>query len=147
MTMLELYNEDGLVVEPAGALSVAARDQMGDISGRRIVCVVSGGNNDIARTAEIQERAMLHGGLKHYFIVQFPQRAGALREFLGVLGPEDDISHFEYTKKHNRAVGPALVGIELKHAADLAGLQQRMREAGITFRHINGDPILRELFV
>ena len=147
VTMLELYNEDGLVVEPAGALSVAALDQMGDISGRRIVCVVSGGNNDIARTAEIQERAMLHGGLKHYFIVQFPQRAGALREFLGVLGPEDDISHFEYTKKHNRAVGPALVGIELKHAADLAGLQQRMREAGITFRHINGDPILRELFV
>ncbi|MEO0732692.1 MAG: threonine ammonia-lyase [Bacteroidota bacterium] len=146
-TMLDLYNEDGLVVEPAGSLSVAALDQLRDIRGKTVVCVIGGGNNDIARTAEIQERALLYDGLKHYFIIKFPQRAGALRDFLNVLGPEDDISHFEYTKKHNRAVGPALVGIELARKEDFTALIRRMKEASIDFKHINDQPMLFEMFV
>jgi threonine dehydratase len=147
MTMLELYNEDGLVVEPAGTLAVAALDQLGDIKGKTIVCVIGGGNNDITRTAEIQERALLFAGLKHYFIVEFPQRAGALRDFLNLLGPEDDITHFEYTKKHNRAMGPALVGIQLQAAADLDALLQRMDNGGIQYQAINDQPMLFEMFV
>ncbi len=146
-TMLELYNEDGLVVEPAGCLSVAALDQLGDISGQTIVCVIGGGNNDIARTAEIQERALLWAGLKHYFIVEFPQRAGALRDFLLVLGPDDDITHFEYTKKHNRTVGPALVGIQTASREAYPALLRRMESSGIVFRPINDQPMLFELFV
>jgi len=147
MTMLELYNEDGLVVEPAGTLAVAALDQLGDIKGKTVVCVIGGGNNDITRTAEIQERALLFAGLKHYFIVEFPQRAGALRDFLNLLGPEDDITHFEYTKKHNRAMGPALVGIQLQAAADLDALLQRMDAGGIKYQTINDQPMLFEMFV
>ncbi|MEL7159977.1 MAG: threonine ammonia-lyase, partial [Bacteroidota bacterium] len=146
-TMLDLYNEDGLVVEPAGSLSVAALDQLGDIRGKTVVCVIGGGNNDISRTAEIQERALLYDELKHYFIIKFPQRAGALRDFLNLLGPEDDISHFEYTKKHNRAIGPALVGIELTRKEDFAPLLARMQAAGIDFQHINDQPMLFEMFV
>lgn len=146
-TMLELYNEDGLVVEPAGCLSVAALDQLGDLKGKTIVCVIGGGNNDIARTAEIQERALLYEGLKHYYIIEFPQRAGALRDFLNLLGPNDDITHFEYTKKHNRAIGPALVGIQLKSLNDRAGLEQRMEASGVTYNHINDQPMLFQMFV
>ncbi|HBQ59024.1 MAG TPA: threonine dehydratase, partial [Balneolaceae bacterium] len=103
-TILQLYNEQAIVAEPAGALSVAALDFLKDeIKGKNVVCVVSGSNNDITRTAEIKERSMLYEGLKHYFIVDFPQRAGALREFLDkVLGPDDDIAHFEYSKKTSR---------------------------------------------
>ncbi|WP_020567325.1 threonine ammonia-lyase [Neolewinella persica] len=147
MTMLELYNEDGLVVEPAGTLAVAALDQLGDIKGKTVVCVIGGGNNDITRTAEIQERALLYAGLKHYFIVKFPQRAGALRDFLNLLGPEDDITHFEYTKKHNRAMGPALVGIQLKKSEELAGLLKRMDDGGIQYQAINDQPMLFDMFV
>jgi threonine dehydratase len=147
MTMLELYNEDGLVVEPAGTLAVAALNQLGDIKGKTVVCVIGGGNNDITRTAEIQERALLFAGLKHYFIVEFPQRAGALRDFLNLLGPEDDITHFEYTKKHNRAMGPALVGIQLKNSEDLKALLLRMDNGGIQYQPINDQPMLFEMFV
>lgn len=146
-TMLDLYNEDGLVVEPAGALSIAALDQLGDLSGLRVVCVVSGGNNDITRTAEIQERALIYQGLKHYFIIEFPQRAGALREFLEVLGPQDDITHFEYTKKNNRAAGPALVGIELGRREDLRALTDRMDAGGLRYQHLNGKPILFDMLI
>lgn len=146
-TMLDLYNEDGLVVEPAGCLSVAALEQLGDISGQTIVCVIGGGNNDISRTAEIQERALLYAGLKHYFIIKFPQRAGALKEFLHILGPNDDITHFEYTKKHNRAIGPALVGIQLRDSEAYSGLVGRMSAAGIEFQHINDQPVLFQMFV
>lgn len=146
-TMLDLYNEEGLVVEPAGALSVAALDQLGDIRGKTVVCVIGGGNNDITRTAEIQERALLWSGIKHYFIIEFPQRAGALRDFLSVLGPEDDITHFEYTKKHNRAVGPALVGIQLASEAEFGPLVRRMEGRGIQFEHINEQPLLFDMFI
>jgi threonine dehydratase len=145
--MLDLYNEDGLVVEPAGALSIAALDQLGDISGKRVVCVISGGNNDITRTPEIQERALLYAGLKHYFIIEFPQRAGALRDFLDVLGEQDDITHFEYTKKHNRAMGPAIVGIQLGEPGGFPALIERMNERGLRYEHLNDQPILFETLI
>ena len=145
--MLDLYNEDGLVVEPAGALSIAVLDQLGDISGKHVVCIVSGGNNDITRTPEIQERALMYAGLKHYFIVEFPQRSGALREFLEVLGPEDDITHFEYTKKHNRAMGPALVGIQLGKRSEFDELVRRMAARKMRFEHLNDQPILFEMLI
>jgi len=101
-TILDLYNKDAIVVEPAGALSISALDDFKEeIKGKNVICVVSGSNNDITRTAEIKERALLHANLKHYFIVTFPQRAGALREFVvDILGENDDITHFEYTKKN-----------------------------------------------
>lgn len=115
-TILKLYAEDAIVVEPAGALSIAALEQYEDqLAGKNVVCVVSGGNNDIDRMPEIKERALQYEGLKHYFIIRFPQRPGALREFVvEVLGPDDDIVHFEYMRKNYREAGPALVGIEFK---------------------------------
>jgi threonine dehydratase len=143
-TILQLYNEQAIVAEPAGALSVAALDSLkNEIKGKNVVCVISGSNNDITRTAEIKERSMLYEGLKHYFIVDFPQRAGALREFLNeVLGPDDDIAHFEYSKKTNREQGPALIGIEVKSKNDFEPLVQRMEKAKINFEYVNNQPHL-----
>ncbi len=148
-TILHLYNEEGIVVEPAGALSIAALDQYKDhIQGKTVVCVVSGGNNDITRTEEIRERALLYEGLKHYFVIRFPQRAGALRDFLNlVLGPTDDITHFEYTKKHNRDSGPALVGIQVQKKEDYEGLIARMESFKINFQTINDSAMLFDLLV
>ena len=147
-TILQLYNEDAIVVEPAGAISIAALDQLQDqIRGKNVGIIVCGGNNDVNRTQEITERALLYEGKKHYFIIKFPQRAGALRDFLNVLGPDDDITHFEYTKKTNRVNGPALVGLELGDAADYQPLVQRMQEQGIDFQHINNNPMLFEMLV
>ncbi|WP_305863793.1 pyridoxal-phosphate dependent enzyme, partial [Klebsiella pneumoniae] len=115
-TILKLYNENAIVVEPAGALSIAALDDYAeDIKGKTVVCIVSGSNNDIDRMPEIKERSLQYEGLKHYFLVRFVQRPGALREFLNdVLGPNDDITRFEYMQKTNKEAGPALVGIELQ---------------------------------
>ena len=126
-TILDLYNKDAIVVEPAGALTIAALNQFKDeIQGKNVVCLVSGSNNDITRTEEIKERALLHANLKHYFIISFPQRAGALKEFVAdILGPNDDITHFEYTKKHNRNMGPAVVGVELENSSTLNALQTK----------------------
>jgi threonine dehydratase len=148
-TILELYNEHAIVAEPAGALSIAALDFYKEqIKGKTVVCIVSGGNNDIGRMQEIKERSLLYEGLLYYFIVNFPQRAGALREFLDeVLGPTDDISRFEYTKKNNKENGPALVGIELKHSSDYQGLLQRMEKKGFTFMEVNKDSNLFHLLV
>lgn len=148
-TILELYNENAVVAEPAGALSVSALDFYKDqIKGKNIVCVISGGNNDIGRMQEIKEKSMIYEGLKHYFIVNFPQRAGALREFLDeVLGPEDDISRFEYTKKNNKDNGPALVGIDLLHREDYAPLIERMEKKGFDFKDLNKDPNLFNLLI
>lgn len=138
-TMLELYNREAIVVEPAGALSVAALDQFkSQIKGKNVVCVLSGSNNDISRMEEIKERALLYEGLKHYFIVRFPQRAGALKEFLvDVLGPTDDIVLFEYTKKNARENGPALIGIEHQHTKDFEPLMQRMKAKRINMEYLN----------
>lgn len=143
-TILQLYNDDAIVVEPAGALSIAALDQLKDrIVGKNVVCIVSGGNNDITRTEEIKERSLLFEGLKHYFIVSFPQRAGALREFLvDVLGPDDDIAHFEYNKKNSRERAPAVIGIELKKSSDLDSLLKRMNDKGFKYEYLNDKPEL-----
>ena len=112
------------------------------------MCVISGGNNDIGRMQEIKERSMMYEGLQHYFIVNFPQRAGALREFLDeVLGPNDDISRFEYTKKNNKDSGPALVGIELKHKEDYYPLISRMDKKGFPYTEINKESSLFHLFI
>lgn len=148
-TILQLYNEEAIVVEPAGALSISALDFYKEkIKGKNVVCIVTGGNNDITRTEEIKERSLMYEGVKHYFIVRFPQRAGALREFLvNVLGPDDDITHFEYTKKNNREQGPALVGVELKHKEDFNGLLKRMTEHNFNYKLINGLPDLFNLLI
>lgn len=148
-TILQLYNEEGLVVEPAGALAIAALDQYADaLRGKTVVCVVSGSNNDITRTEEIRERALLYEGLKHYFIIKFPQRAGALRDFLNnVLSATDDITHFEYTKKHNRETGPALVGLQIAQREDYEGLLKRMDAANIDYQVVNERRMLFELLI
>lgn len=148
-TILQLYNEEGLVVEPAGALSIAALDQMrAEIKGKRVVCVIGGGNNDITRTEEIKERALLYEGLKHYFIIRFPQRTGALRDFLNnILGPNDDITYFEYTKKHNRESGPALVGIQVRKKEDYEALIQRMEAQKINYQTLNDSSMLFDLLI
>lgn len=137
--ILDLYNRDAIVLEPAGALSIAALDfYREEIKGKNVVCIVSGSNNDITRTEEIKERSMLYEGLKHYFIVRFPQRAGALRIFVDiVLGPSDDITHFQYSKKNNREKGPAVIGIEVQKKEDLYGLRKRMEENGFVYEYLN----------
>jgi len=143
-TILQLYNEEAIVAEPAGALSIAALDFIApEITGKNVVCIVSGGNNDITRTEEIKERSLLYEGLKHYFMVRFPQRAGALREFVNeILGPDDDITYFEYTKKNNRENGPALVGIETKSRHDFEVMIQRMQDKNISYKLVNNSPDL-----
>ena len=147
--ILELYNRDAIVIEPAGALSIAALDFFRDeIKGKNVVCIVSGSNNDITRTEEIKERSLLYEGLKHYFIVRFPQRAGALRTFVDiVLGPTDDVTHFEYSKKTNREKGPAVIGIELQNKDDLKGLIQRMKENGFVYEYLNDNPDLFQFLI
>jgi threonine dehydratase len=126
--MLDLYQNEGIIAEPAGALSVAGLLEAGVEPGSTVVCLVSGGNNDVSRYGEVLERSLVHLGLKHYFLVDFPQEPGALRRFLDdVLGPNDDITLFEYVKRNNRETGEALVGIELGSAADFDGLLARMR--------------------
>ncbi|MFC2090229.1 threonine ammonia-lyase IlvA [Bacteroidota bacterium] len=138
-TILAMYNEEAIVVEPAGALTITALDYFADqIRGKEVVSIVSGSNNDITRTEEIKERSLLFEGLKHYFIVRFPQRAGALREFVdNVLGPGDDITHFEYSKKNSREKGPAVIGIELKSPEDFQPLIQRMEDGGFIYEYLN----------
>lgn len=145
-TILDMYNKDAIVVEPAGALTLAALDSFKEeIKGKNVVCVISGSNNDITRTAEIKERALLYGGLKHYFIVRFPQRAGALKEFvMHVLGKNDDITFFEYSKKTSRENGPAVVGIELEKREDLRPLIARMKERNFYGEYLNDKPNLFE---
>ena len=148
-TILKVYNENALVVEPAGALSIAALEQHKEqIKGKTVVCIVSGGNNDITRMEEMKERALLYQGLKHYFIIRFPQRAGALKELVvDVLGPDDDISYFEYTKKNNRDKGPAVVGIELKSKDDFEPLVKRMEQKGFLGEYLNDNPQLFQFLI
>ena len=140
-TILQMYNEEAIVVEPAGAMSVAALDHYADqIKGKTIVCIVSGGNNDIARMQEIKERSLTFEGLKHYFLIRFAQRPGSLKEFVNkVLGPYDDITRFEYIQKHNKEAGPALVGLELRSKADLNNLIENMKKYHINYDEINKD--------
>lgn len=148
-TILDLYNKDAVVAEPAGAMSITALKQFSEeIKGKTVVCAVSGSNNDITRTAEIKERALLHSNLKHYFIVRFPQRAGALKEFVAhILGPDDDITHFQYTKRNNRENGSAVVGIELKSSKDLEPLITKMKLHNFYGDYLNDKPDLFQFLV
>ncbi|MBI5856610.1 MAG: threonine ammonia-lyase [Sphingobacteriales bacterium] len=138
-TILKLYNEDAIVVEPAGAMSITALDNYADeIKGKNIVCIVSGSNNDIDRMQEIKERSLQYEGLKHYFLISFAQRPGALKEFVNdVLGPTDDITRFEYMQKTNKENGPALVGVELQSRSDYELLLLKMKNSNIGFSEIN----------
>ncbi|MFA5713659.1 MAG: threonine ammonia-lyase [Bacteroidales bacterium] len=148
-TILEMYNKNAIVLEPAGALTIAALELYAkQIKGKRVVALLSGGNNDIGRTEEIRERAQLYQGVKHYFIVRFPQRSGALLSFVrNVLGPNDDITHFSYSKKTNREKGPALIGVELSNPKDLEPLINRMINHNFIYQYINDQQDLFELLV
>jgi threonine dehydratase len=145
--MLDLYQNEGIIAEPAGALSVAALMEADVAPGSSVVCLISGGNNDVSRYGEVLERSLVHKGLKHYFLVDFPQEPGALRRFLDeILGPGDDITLFEYVKRNNRETGEALVGIELSSAADYDGLLERMASSGIHVEALEpGSPAYRYL--
>lgn len=148
-TILQLYNEDAIVAEPAGALTIAALDQYRHrLAGKKVVCIISGGNNDIDRMQEIKERSLLYEGLKHYFLVRFVQRPGALKEFVNdILGPNDDIVRFEFMQKHNKETGPALIGIEVKSREDFDQLIARMKERKLNYTLINQDENLFEYLV
>ena len=148
-TILEVYNKDGIVAEPAGALAIAALNSMSDkIKNKSIGVLVCGGNNDIFRMPEIKERALLYAELKHYFLVDFPQRSGALKQFVTeILGPNDDITHFEFSKKHFRNSATAVVGIELKEASDLTILVERMKKYNFKFDYINDKKNLFQVLI
>ena len=137
------------MVEPAGALSISALDQYKDqIKGKNVVCIISGSNNDITRMEEIKERSMLYEGLKHYFIISFPQRSGALKNFLTtILSPSDDITYFEYKKKTQREEGPALIGIEVQKPEDLKKITEKMDKQGINYQYVNDNLNLFELVI
>ncbi|MCC3217532.1 threonine ammonia-lyase [Chryseobacterium sp. X308] len=148
-TILSLYNKDAIVVEPAGALSVAVLEKYRDeIKGKNVVCIISGSNNDITRMEEIKEKALLHAGLKHYFLVRFPQRPGALKTFvMDVLGPDDDITYFEYTQKNSKEKGIAVVGIALKQNKDFTPLIDKMKRYDFFVNYLNNDPSLMNLLI
>jgi threonine dehydratase len=148
-TILNLYNQQAIVVEPAGALTIASLDLLSEkLKGKNVVCIVSGSNNDIMRTEEIRERSLLYEGIKHFFVIRFPQRAGALKEFVSnVLGPQDDIVHFEYIKKNNRENGPALVGLEIKNPKDLDLLKKNLFESGFQFEYLNENNNLLQFLI
>ena len=148
-TILQVYNKDAIVLEPAGALSISALEQYkNEIRGKNVVCIVSGSNNDITRMEEIKERALLYKGLKHYFMVKFPQRPGSLKDFvLHVLGSDDDITHFEYTKKNSRETALAIVGVELSNPLDFDGLKQRMQQLGYFESYLNDNPDVLNMLI
>ena len=148
-TILSLYNEEAMVVEPAGALTISALDFFKEeIKGKNVVCIVSGSNNDITRTEEIKERSLVYEGLKHYFMIQFPQRPGALKAFVNeVLGKEDDITYFQFSKKNSRESGPVVVGIELKNKEDFQGICDKLNALNFTFEYLNNNPTLFGLLV
>jgi len=148
-TILDLYNKDAIVVEPAGALSISALDFYADeIKNKNVVCIVSGSNNDITRTPEIKERALVYANLKHYFIIKFPQRPGALREFVvEILGPKDDITYFQYTKKANRENDVAVVGVQLKSPDDIKPLITKLKLHNFYGDYLNDKPDLFQFLV
>ena len=148
-TILDLYNKEGIVSEPAGALSIAGLEiYKGDLKNKEIGVFICGGNNDIFRTPEIKERALLYAKLKHYFIIKFPQRSGALKDFLNnVLGPNDDITFFEYSKKNSRNNAPAVIGIELKNKDDFNPLLERMKKHNFYGEYLNNKPDLLQIWL
>ena len=148
-TILDLYNKEGIVAEPAGALAVAGLEEIDmDFEGKRIAILLCGGNNDILRMPEISERALLYASLKHYFMIDFPQRAGALKEFVTeILGPNDDITHFEFSKKSYRTNAPAVIGIKLKKAEDFKLLVERMKIHNFKFDYLNDKQNLFQFLI
>lgn len=143
-TLIDLYQNDGIIAEPAGALSIAALDDLAKkIKGKTVVCILSGGNNDILRYPEIMERSLVYQGLKHYFLIEFTQQPGQLKKFIDkTLGSTDDIVRFEYMKKNSKETGPALVGIELSKKEDLQPLIKKMGNLGIKYTIITAnDPL------
>ena len=148
-TIIHMYNKSAIVVEPAGALAVAAlKFYKDEIKGKRVACIVSGSNNDITRMEEIREKSLLYEGLKHYFIVTFPQKSGAILSFIqNVIGPSDDLVHIQYIKKTNKNFGPALIGIELASKEDFAPLIKRMDDTGFAYEYINENNQLFEILI
>ena len=148
-TMIALFQNEGIITEPAGALALSALDQVAEeIHGKKVVCVLSGGNNDVLRYPEILERSLVYQGRKHYFIIEFAQKPGQLRQFVDdALGPTDDIVRFEYIKKTNKERGAALVGIELKDKADLEPLLNRMEQIQLNFRVLGSEELLYQYLV
>lgn len=147
-TMIELLNIEGIVLEPAGALSIdALKDMKERIRGKTVVCVTSGGNFDFERLPEVKERAQRHSGVKKYFILRMPQRPGALKDFLKMLGPDDDIARFEYLKKSARNFGSVLIGIETSHAENFDRLLPELSAAGFNYRDITNDSVLAEFLI
>jgi threonine dehydratase len=147
-TILEMLNVEGIVLEPAGALSVDALQDLGQsIKGRTVVCVTTGGNFDFERLPEVKERAQKYLGLKKYFILRLPQRPGALKDFLNFLGPEDDIARFEYLKKSARNYGSVLIGIETRNAANFDKLFAQLNAAGFTYQDITDDDLLSQFVI
>ncbi|MTE00970.1 threonine ammonia-lyase IlvA [Paracoccus sp. YIM 132242] len=147
ITMLQMLNHEGVVLEPAGALAIDVLGDLGDLSGKRVVCVCSGGNFDFERLPEVKERAQRFAGVKKYFVLRLPQRPGALRDFLELLGPDDDVARFEYLKKSARNFGSILIGIETAAPQNLTALKTRLDRAGFVYRDITNDEILSELLV
>lgn len=143
-TILNLYNRDGIVAEPAGALTVAAVSLIKEkLKGKNVVCIVSGSNNDIMRTEEIKERSLLYEGLKHYFMIQFPQRPGALKQFVSdILSETDDITYFQFSKKNNREIAPAVIGLEIKNKSDIQGIKERLTKNKFVFEYLNDNKAL-----
>ena len=144
-TILNQYNQAGMVLEPAGALTIAALDLIpeSEIKGKNVLCVVSGGNNDITRTDEIRERSMLYEGLKHYFLIRFPQRPGALKEFVSdVMGPTDDIVYFQFSSKTGKESGPAVVGVEVAKSEDIQSVKQKLNDKGFSFEYLEPTSLL-----
>lgn len=149
VTMMDMLNVEGVVLEPAGALSVAVLDRIGreQLKGKTVVCVVSGGNFDFERLPDVKERAMRYQGLKKYFVLRLPQRPGALRDFLTLLGPDDDIARFEYLKKSARNFGSVLLGIETTAPNNFSGLFERIEAAGLSYEDISENEILASFLV
>ncbi len=147
ITMLEMLNTEGMVLEPAGALAVDVLDDLGDLSGKTVVCVCSGGNFDFERLPDVKERAQRFAGKKKYLVLRMPQRPGALRDFLQLLGPDDDIARFEYLKKSARNFGSILIGIESSRPENLTTMLQRLDQAGFTYRDITKDAVLAEFLI
>ena len=148
-TILDFYNQQGIIIEPSGALSISALDNFrSKIKNKNVVCILSGGNNDIVRMEEIKEKSLLYEGVKHYFILKFPQRPGVLKKFVfDILGPNDDITHFEYSKKTNRTFGYALVGILLKNKKDISKIIKKLEENGLLGEYLNNKPHLFEYLI
>lgn len=148
-TLIDMYSKQGIIAEPAGAASIAALEELKeDIKGQTVVCIISGGNNDINRMQEMEERALIYDGVKHYFVVNFPQRPGALREFVNdILGPNDDITRFEYIKRANKGTGPVLIGVTLSDKNDYQSLLDRLAVFDPTYINLHGNETLYNMLV